>query len=403
MGKKERRRAFPPRPERRDSTPDTQMNWITTPEQLEDFADDLLSEPEIAIDTESNGFYGYFRSLSLVQVATSSEVALLDVQALPKSAWETFQPLLDDPHISVVMHGASNDLSGMKRELGLDVRSLFDTQLAACYLSLPSRGLDKLLSEHFGVSSSKKFQRFDWSIRPLPADALHYAAQDAEFLLPLKARLLEMLQDSPFLEAVMQESEAMTQREVEPYSYDRESFRKVKGAKELHRRELAVLKELHLWRHEVCSELDRAEFLVCNDGGLMQLVRRRPSNFRQLEKIRAINPKQRERYGEEILAAVERGMRADELPPSRPPKKKRKGPKLPPRNNDVYDRLRAWRAVRAEQLSLENGLLISNKTLEAIARWLPKTLEQLEAMSGWLPWRTEFFADDVLKVVRLHR
>ncbi len=67
--------------------------------------------------------------------------------------------------------------------------NIFDTRIAAQLLGIPAFGLAALLERSFGVKLDKKHQRADWSMRPLTAGMLDYAAQDTMHLLGLRDEL----------------------------------------------------------------------------------------------------------------------------------------------------------------------------------------------------------------------
>ena len=67
--------------------------------------------------------------------------------------------------------------------------NIFDTRIAAQLLGYTAFGLAALLERFFDVKLDKKHQRADWSMRPLTADMLDYAAQDTRYLLELKDQL----------------------------------------------------------------------------------------------------------------------------------------------------------------------------------------------------------------------
>jgi len=54
----------------------------------------------------------------------------------------------------------------------------------------PESGLEALLRSRFHVELNKKYQRADWSRRPLSPEMVEYAAMDGMYLIPL-ARMLE--------------------------------------------------------------------------------------------------------------------------------------------------------------------------------------------------------------------
>jgi ribonuclease D len=55
------------------------------------------------------------------------------------------------------------------------------------------------------------------------------------------------------------------------------SFLKLKGARDLNRRELAVLRELVPWRDSVAKQLDRATFRVSRQRAVLDIARTQPA------------------------------------------------------------------------------------------------------------------------------
>ena len=76
---------------------------------------------------------------------------------------------------------------------GFHAANLFDTRIAAQLLNEPGIGLAALLEKYAGVKLDKRFQRADWSVRPLKPGMLQYAADDTRFLPALRDLLKERL------------------------------------------------------------------------------------------------------------------------------------------------------------------------------------------------------------------
>jgi ribonuclease D len=56
---------------------------------------------------------------------------------------------------------------------------------------------------------------------------------------------------------------------------------------------------------------------VLNDSALVELAKRRPASFAELESIRGVNPGSLRRRGEELLVAIERGRERPPIPAER--------------------------------------------------------------------------------------
>jgi len=140
------------------------------------------------VDLEADSFYHYFEKVCLIQIATESASYVIDPLALKDLS--ALHPVFSDPRIRKVFHGADYDIRSLYRDFRIEVENLFDTQSASKFLGLRESGLEALLRSRFHVELNKKYQRADWSQRPLSLEMVEYAAMDTMYLIPL-ARMLE--------------------------------------------------------------------------------------------------------------------------------------------------------------------------------------------------------------------
>jgi len=61
--------------------------------------------------------------------------------------------------------------------------------------------------------------------------------------------------------------------------------------------------------------------------------------------------------------------------------------------------LRLWRAVAAERIGLETGLVLPNRLIGAIAEAAPRDRAELETVPGLRRWRVETFGVEVLATI----
>ena len=94
-----------------------------------------------------------------------------------------------------MFHDADYDLRLLDREYGFRATNLFDTRIAAQLLNEPGVGLAALLERYLGVRLDKRFQRADWSARPLSPGMLEYAAADTRHLPELRDILRGQLRE----------------------------------------------------------------------------------------------------------------------------------------------------------------------------------------------------------------
>src|SRR5439155_10322588 len=143
------------------------------------------------------------------------------------------------------------------------------------FLNEPAIGLAALLERWFGVRTDKRFQRAAWSARPLSPDMVAYAATDTRYLPELRDLLRERVERMGRLSWVEEECQLLTQvRWAEPESPE-VAFLKVKGARALDPRGLAVLREVFLWRERTAARFDRAPFRVLGNETLLALAAER--------------------------------------------------------------------------------------------------------------------------------
>src|SRR5262249_49980901 len=154
--------------------------------------------------------------------------------------------------VEIVFHDADYDLRLLAQDYGWHITNIFDTRIAAQLLGLTAFGLAALLERYFGVKLDKKHQRADWSMRPLTPDMLDYATQDTRYLLELKDHLGTELVKLGRMEWAREEFALLegTRWRDEDAAL---SYLRLKGARDLTRRELAVLRELVPWRDAVAG------------------------------------------------------------------------------------------------------------------------------------------------------
>jgi ribonuclease D len=169
----------------------------------------LRAEPLIAVDTEAASFHRHRDRVYLVQLSTRGETHLVDPLAV--TGLPGLGDLLADTAVEKVFHDADYDLRLLGSEFGFRAANLFDTRVAAQFLNEPGIGLAAMLEKHVGVTPDKRFQRADWSARPLSQPMLEYAAMDTRHLPELRDLLRDKLVARGRLEWVKEECELLTQ------------------------------------------------------------------------------------------------------------------------------------------------------------------------------------------------
>lgn len=353
---------------------------------------ELSTAPIIALDTEASSFHRYKEKVCLVQLSTRDRTWLVDPLAVPDLT--PLAQLLAVKSMEVVIHDADYDLRILAKYHGIRVENVFDTLVAAELINEAEIGLASLLLKYQGVQVDKKFQKADWSKRPLPADMLAYAAGDTSHLIALRDQLKEKLIAMDRWAWAEEEFALLTDAPFNLPVDDEPAFLKMKGAKLLKPYQLAILREVHALRESVAERLDRAPFMVLGNEALLLLATDPPRSAREIGTRKGIGEKLVQRHGRELMAAVQRGLDQPKEEWPRVPKGKRW-----PRDNDYDDRLKRLKQAR-DRLTHENdlrlGIVASNQMLSEMARLLPGDRAALAAMPGMRRYQVENFGDALL-------
>jgi ribonuclease D len=247
------------------------VQLIQTAADLASLVERLRRAPLVAVDTEAASFHRYQDRIYLLQLSSRQETAVVDPLAAGTLA--PVGELLADPAVEIVFHDADYDLRLLDREYNLHAEALFDTRVAAQLLNEPGIGLAALLEKYLGVRLDKRFQRADWSARPLSADMLAYAASDTRYLPELRDILARELEARGRMEWAREEFGLLTGiRAADPNGAE-PGWLRLKGAKALRGRELAVLREVWEWREGVARRADRATFRILNNEPMLAIAK----------------------------------------------------------------------------------------------------------------------------------
>ena len=297
-----------------------------------------------------------------------------------------------------IFHAADYDLRSLHRDFNLEIRGLLDTMISAQLLGEEKVGLADVLGKYFGVTRDKRFQRADWSQRPLTAEMVAYAAEDTRHLHRLVAVFEPKLRELGRHDWAAEEFQLL--EKVRFAEGDRGPLcLRLKGAGTLDRRQLGVLEELLQWREREAERRDRPPFQVVGNAILLPLARQTPRTVTALAAVAELPERLRDRYGRDLLAAIDRGMA---LPNSDLPV----WPKSPrPERDSAADArlaaLKEWRRNKATALVIDPGVLINNSLLELLARDNPQSASQLQILPGLKNWQRREFGSELLAALHV--
>jgi ribonuclease D len=371
--------------------------WVRTDAELQALLRSLSACRALALDTESDSLHHHREKVCLVQIASDrGESWLLD--PLGGLDPRPLAPLLADPAVAKVFHGADYDVTTLKRDFGFTLGGLFDTMIAARFLGLPEIGLMALARSELGVTLTKESQKDDWSVRPLTPAQEAYALADVQHLLALRDKLTEPLRALGRLSWVEEECVAVAALPAARREPDPEGWQRVKGVRRLPPRGLAVAREVHAWRESLAEATDVPAFKLMGSETLLALAVAPPASEDELLKVRGLTGRARSRASA-VLAAVARAMALPESALPRLPAAPR--PFVPEPVRRRIEALRKWRAEEAARLRLDVSVVLPQRLLERVAEAAPASVADLHLIEGFRRWRAEAFGPAVLAASHL--
>jgi ribonuclease D len=355
--------------------------WVDTDEALERELERVGSDG-FGLDTEADSMHHFHEKICLIQLSAGGVDRLID--PLASIDLTPLGRMLADRGRRKILHGADYDLRMLHRDFSFQLHGLYDTMVAARLTGERALGLAALLEKYLRVRLDKRFQRADWSQRPLPPAMLDYAASDTRWLEDLAGLLesrLTRLGRSAWAAEEFRRLEAVRPRAK---SSPEEAYARVKGAVRLDRRGLGVLRELVLLRDAIAAERDLPRFRILRDDLLLAIATRAPREALDLSRLPGLpRPWQKGGRNGELREAIDRAL---SLPEERlPPVMQRGRPDRDPALDARVRRLKRERDRVAERLDLDPSVLAPRATLEEVARCLASGTDpaEVEELRRW--------------------
>ena len=362
---------------------------------LEKFAGRLEKQKIIGVDLEADSMYHFKEKVCMIQIATQRATAVIDPLQIKNLS--VLKPIFKRSNIQKIFHGADYDVRSLYRDFKISINNLFDTELACRFLGFKESGLEAVLKKRFNVRLNKKYQRKDWSKRPLPKEMIAYAAKDVHYLVSLAKNLQQELKHKGRLSWVREECAYLSK--VRPATTDSGPlFLGFKGAGKLGPRGLAVLEELLHLRKKYAQQQDRPLFRIIGNKSILVLAETRPQSLKKLIRTEALGTKQVDRYGKEVIAAVKRALRIPTKDLPRYPRKT--APTVPAIVARRVKELRNWRDRLAKNLEIDPAIICTKALISSIAVQRPVTISGLQKIKDLKAWQAKEFGSDIIDILK---
>ena len=351
------------------------VHWIDQPDQLAHLCQRLQQEPRLAVDTEFVRTNTYYPIPGLIQIATPSDIYLVDPVGLDA---DTLQPLGDclfgDDKI-LLMHSGGEDLELFQRIWNRLPANLLDTQIAASLVGFDRQtGLQRLLKETLDVELGKEETRSDWTKRPLTESQLHYAAEDVRHLFRLTSLLEEKLDLLQRMDWCREDCNSLLDKYRNKTPDDQLYLGFSSGARFAPEQQ-AALQHLAAWREQQARKRDIPRTFIAKDAVIYGLVEKQPRHRGQLEDL-GIQGGQIRRWGDELLKQLQAGMKNGK--PTQPIP-----PPLSKRQQGDYKELRQVLIDRAEEIGVAPEVLASKAQLTDYLQRRAEGEDGSAVFSGW--------------------
>ena len=355
----------------------------------------LEREKVLGVDLEADSMYHFSEKICLIQIATPNAAFVVDTLALDDLS--LLKPIFYNPDIQKIFHGSDYDIRSLYRDYRMRVNNLFDTQLACRFLGMNETGLDAVLFKFFDIRLDKKYQKKDWSRRPLPEDMLAYAARDVVYLVALGKLLEDELAKKARLFWVHEESRYLSR--LKPSGNDDGPlFLRFKGAGRLDPRGLTILEAILHYRKAAARQKDRPVFKIFSNAAVLKIVKARPQTIGQLEKAEALSSKQIGMYGGDLIQKVQGALAVPDTELLSYPHKRAPMPK--PKIRRRIKALKVWREDKARQLGIEPALVCSKNVMADLAAKFPGSVSRLRQVRDMRGWQRKAWGQEIITLLR---
>ena len=259
---------------------------ISATSRLDEFCHRMSGETFVTVDTEFMRERTYWPELCLVQIAGAKEVAVIDAQADGLDL-ASLGVLFANEGVTKVFHAARQDIEIFVLRFGDVPRPIFDTQVAAMVAGFGDQvGYDALVSSLTGGSIDKAHRFSDWSVRPLSAAQIAYAAADVTHLRDVYLRLSQRLEQDNRLGWVAEEMAILNNPAT--YRTDPETAWERLRPRTTNRRLLYCLKEVAAWREKEAQRVNIPRQRLIKDEALLEIAATAPANAEALARVRGV-------------------------------------------------------------------------------------------------------------------
>ncbi len=265
---------------------ETKHLYIDTSSALQDFCTTITNDDFITIDTEFIRENSYYPQICLIQIASHTNVAIIDPLAHDICLSPLYDLLLNDKIVKV-MHSARQDMEAFLHYIGKLPKNIYDTQIAASVCGFgDSIGYSKIIHKLLKKHVDKSCRTSDWSQRPLSDTQIQYAISDVTYLREIYQILVKQIANNKRELWIQEELQKINN--LNTYKTDINSLLyKIKLATNKPH-DLARALSLVKLREHVAKAQNKPRKKILPNDCIANLAHNNPTSIAKLYKIRGI-------------------------------------------------------------------------------------------------------------------
>ncbi|MFH1646124.1 MAG: hypothetical protein ABID71_00305 [Chloroflexota bacterium] len=255
----------------------------------------------IALDLEAElNRHAYGERLCLVQIFDGVDTVLIDPFGIDK---KFLKMLFESSNVLKVIYDASSDASLLKNTYDIEMKPIMDLRPAVDILDYEKKDLHSVIAAELGVTLTKKskYQKHNWTRRPIDPEALDYALNDVTHLLRLKDAILRKLVERGQLDLFYMKNLQIQSKDFTKDPRDR--YRKVKGYHDLTAEEKRTFRRVFDVREKYAKQCNMPSHNIVERTDLLDIAR----DARHISEIRfprRFSPELAQRIARELAEAA---------------------------------------------------------------------------------------------------
>jgi len=260
--------------------------YIDDEQDLKELCAELKKHKVIAIDLEcENNLHHYGSYISIIQITANKKNWVVDVIKLKKI--NPLKEIFENKEITKIFHDVSFDLRILNFEFGVNVKKLYDTQIAALLIGEKHVGLGSLLEKFFSIKKETKFQMADWTKRPINHEMMAYAVKDTVYLLELKELIDTKIKELGREDWLRQELEHLEEKD---YEYKELSFEDMNGISKLTAKEKIFAKKIYDYREVLAKKTNKPQHRIMPNKLILSIATNPPQTGEEWKQIKGVHP-----------------------------------------------------------------------------------------------------------------